>query len=194
MTLTTDSSTRFWRKANSLALLLVAGLLLTETVRAEGIGVISASIEPAEDSYQLSANFEVSFNQTIEDAISRGLSLPFIVEYEITRPRWYWLDETVVKSSRSRQISYNALTRQYRLTIGSLFQNFERLEDVRQVLTFVRVIDLVDRIQLHKGTTYQAAIRMRLDVSRLPKPFQVNALASRDWNLESDWYRFTYTP
>lgn len=194
MTLTTDSSTRFWRKANSLALLLVAGLLLTETVRAEGIGVISASIEPAEDSYQLSANFEVSFNQTIEDAISRGLSLPFIVEYEITRPRWYWLDETVVKSSRSRQISYNALTRQYRLTIGSLFQNFERLEDVRQVLTFVRVIDLVDRTQLHKGTTYQAAIRMRLDVSRLPKPFQVNALASRDWNLESDWYRFTYTP
>lgn len=194
MTLTTDSSTRFWRKANSLALLLVAGLLLTETVRAEGIGVISASIEPAEDSYQLSANFEVSFNQTIEDAISRGLSLPFIVEYEITRPRWYWLDETVVKSSRSRQISYNALTRQYRLTIGSLFQNFERLEDVRQVLTFVRVIDLVDRTQLQKGTTYQAAIRMRLDVSRLPKPFQVNALASRDWNLESDWYRFTYTP
>lgn len=194
MTLTTDSSTRFWRKANSLALLLVAGLLLTETVRAEGIGVISASIEPAEDSYQLSANFEVSFNQTIEDAISRGLALPFIVEYEITRPRWYWLDETVVKSSRSRQISYNALTRQYRLTIGSLFQNFERLEDVRQVLTFVRVIDLVDRTQLHKGTTYQAAIRMRLDVSRLPKPFQVNALASRDWNLESDWYRFTYTP
>lgn len=194
MTFTTVFSTRFWRKANSLGLLLVACLLPADIVQAEGIGVTSAFIEPADESYQLSANFEVSFNQTIEDAINRGLSLPFIVEYEVTRPRWYWLDETVVKSSRSRQISYNALTRQYRLTIGSLFQNFERLEDVRQVLTFVRVIDLVERGQLRKGAAYDVAIRMRLDVSRLPKPFQVNALASRDWNLASDWYRFTYTP
>lgn len=194
MTFTTVFSTRFWRKANSLGVLLAACLLPVEIVQAEGISVSSAFIEPADESYQLSANFEVSFNQTIEDAINRGLSLPFIVEYEVTRPRWYWLDETVVKGSRSRQISYNALTRQYRLTIGSLFQNFERLEDVRQVLTFMRVIDLVEQGQLRKGTAYDVAIRMRLDVSRLPKPFQVNALTSRDWNLASDWYRFTYTP
>jgi len=32
---------------------------------------------------------------------------------------------------------------------------------------------------------------MRLDVSELPKPFQVNALASREWNIGSDWYRWT---
>ena len=169
-------------------------LLFTKIAYAEGIGVVSASIEPADEYHQLTANFEVQFNQTIEDAIDRGLALPFIVEYEVTRPRWYWLDETIVKGSRSRQISYNALTRQYRLTIGSLYQNFERLEDVRQVLTFIRVTDLAERGQLQKGTTYHVAVRMRLDVSRLPKPFQVNALASREWNLASDWYRFTYTP
>jgi hypothetical protein len=32
---------------------------------------------------------------------------------------------------------------------------------------------------------------MRLDVTQLPKPFQINALASRDWNLASEWFRWT---
>jgi hypothetical protein len=56
------------------------------------------------------------------------------------------------------------------------------------------VIDFVERGQLKKGMTYDVGVRMRLDVSRLPKPFQVNALASRDWNLASDWHRFSYAP
>jgi hypothetical protein len=41
---------------------------------------------------------------------------------------------------------------------------------------------------------YEASIRLRLDVNQLPKPFQVNALTSRDWTLQSDWYRWSYTP
>lgn len=178
-------------------------MLIAGTVGAEGINVKSATLQPTDESYQLSATFELEFSQTIEDAINRGLSLPFIIEYEITRPRWYWFDETVAKGSRSRQISYNALTRQYRLTIvsgdtkekySSLYQNFDRLEDTKLVLSSVRDWDIVERSRLRNGTTYEVSVRMRLDVSRLPKPFQVNALASRDWNLASDWHRFDYTP
>jgi hypothetical protein len=45
-----------------------------------------------------------------------------------------------------------------------------------------------------KGASYEAAVRMKLDVNQLPKPFQVNALASREWQLASDWYRFAFTP
>ena len=41
---------------------------------------------------------------------------------------------------------------------------------------------------------YEASIRLRLDVNALPKPFQVNALASRDWTLQSEWYRWSFTP
>jgi len=35
---------------------------------------------------------------------------------------------------------------------------------------------------------------MRLDVTQLPKPLQVNALTSDDWNLDSDWYRWIVRP
>jgi hypothetical protein len=47
---------------------------------------------------------------------------------------------------------------------------------------------------LDTGKIYEAAIRMRLDVSQLPKPLQINALASRDWNLASEWFRWTLIP
>ena len=38
---------------------------------------------------------------------------------------------------------------------------------------------------------YEAALRMRLDTSMLPKPFQLSALTSRELHLESPWTRFT---
>jgi hypothetical protein len=37
-------------------------------------------------------------------------------------------------------------------------------------------------------------LRMRLDANQLPKPFQLNALASREWQLDSEPYRWSFTP
>ena len=33
---------------------------------------------------------------------------------------------------------------------------------------------------------------MRLDVAQLPKAFQINALTSREWTLESEWKKFPF--
>ena len=89
------------------------------------------------------------------------------------------------------RLSYNALTRQYRLSFGSLHQNFDTLGDALTLVGRLRRRFVVDAEALGEGTVYEAAIRMRLDVSQLPKPFQINALASRDWNLSSEWFRWT---
>jgi hypothetical protein len=35
---------------------------------------------------------------------------------------------------------------------------------------------------------------MSLDLGKLPKPFQVNALNNKTWNVSSDWTRFPFTP
>jgi hypothetical protein len=50
------------------------------------------------------------------------------------------------------------------------------------------------RDQLVPGVRYEAAVRLLLDGNQLPKPFQVNALTSREWSLQSDWHRWSYTP
>ena len=61
-------------------------------------------------------------------------------------------------------------------------------------LARVRGWPVADAGALDKRGGYQAAIRMRLDTTQLPKPFQLNAVASSDWNLASDWYRWTVNP
>jgi len=53
---------------------------------------------------------------------------------------------------------------------------------------------VADKDALKKNQKYSAALRMKLDLSQLPKPFQVNALASKDWTLSSDWHRWEVTP
>jgi molybdenum-dependent DNA-binding transcriptional regulator ModE len=86
------------------------------------------------------------------------------------------------------------LLRQYRLTVGNVYQNFTRFEEVTRVLSRLRGWHVADKGALKKDEVYQAGIRMRLDTAQLPKPFQLNAIASRDWNLASDWHRWTIVP
>jgi len=50
-----------------------------------------------------------------------------------------------------------------------------------------------DSSQVDQGKSYSAGLRMTLDLSKLPKPFQVNALNNRDWNVSSDWVRFPFS-
>jgi hypothetical protein len=92
------------------------------------------------------------------------------------------------------RVSYSALTRQYRVSIGLLAQTFNSLEEVERYVGRVTSRPVAQASALSKGTRYDAAIRLRLDVNQLPKPFQVNALASREWTLASDWYRWSFVP
>jgi len=174
--------------------LIVAFLSFASIASAEGINVRSATVDPVDDGWQMQAEFDIQFSPRLEEAVNRGVPLYFIVEFELARPRWYWFDEKPVQLSQTYKISYTPLLRQYRLTVGNVYQNFTRFEEVARVLSRVRGWYVADRGSLKKDVTYQAAVRMRLDTAQLPKPFQVNAIASRDWTLTSDWHRWTITP
>lgn len=180
---------KHWLSIFAVILLCCSGLS-----HAEGIQVKSAEIELVEDAYVLNADFDISFSAALEDAVSKGVPLHFIMEFEIVRPRWYWFDEKPVGLTQQYKLSYNALTRQYRMTIGTLYQNFPTFQDMIRVLGRIRGKSIGDKSLLPRGTRYEAALRLRLDASQLPKPFQVNALASHDWSLVSEWYRWSYTP
>ncbi len=174
-----------------LMLLLPA---LAQPVRAEGIEVRHAALVSGEEGYYLEADFDIALNATLEDALNKGVSLYFLLEFELIRPRWYWLNEKVINTQQPYRLSYNTLTRQYRLGFGALYQNFDALSEALDFLSRVRRRQVVEPRMLVKGSVYVAGVRMRLDVSQLPKPFQLNALGSREWNLGSDWHRWKVTP
>ncbi len=182
-------SPSLWSLLVALALALASAL-----AGAEGIEVRRAALVPAEEGFFLEADFEIALTPTLEEALNKGVPLYFLTEFEVIRPRWYWFNDKVFGTQQQYRLSYNALTRQYRIGVGALYHNFGALAEALDFLTRVRRRQVLEHGVLVKGNTYTAGVRMRLDVSQLPKPFQLNAVASRDWNLASDWYRWTVTP
>ncbi len=184
------------RIRGGLALLaaLWLALLPTPARSAEGIEVRSAALVHADDGYYLDATFEIGLTHALEEALNKGVPLHFLVEFELIRPRWYWLNEKVASVQQRYRLAYNALTRQYRVGVGTLYQNFPSLTEALAFLSRTRLRDIAEPGVLKKDSTYTAALRMRLDTSQLPKPFQISAVGSRDWNISSDWYRWSMAP
>jgi len=120
--------------------------------------------------------------------------LYFTVDFDLSRSRWYWLNEQVVRKSKTYQLSYHALTRQYRLSTGALHQTFASQEEALRVLSRIRNWLVLEKGAVKYDQTYQAGLRMYLDLAQMPKTFQVSALANKDWNVSSDWVRWKLTP
>ena len=167
-------------------------MLLSSPAHAEGATIINAKLDASEDGYQVDADIELQLTAALQEAVRKGVPLYFVAEFELTRGRWYWVDQTVAFASRERRISYAPLTDQYRISYSGISQNVSSFEDVRRALSRVRSWTVIEKGKLRVGERYDAALRFRLDTSQLPKPFQLNVIASKEWSLSSDWYRWTF--
>ena len=188
----TVSTMRCLRKLEAflrgLALLLFVG-----TTQAADIVAENAHLTAGDDGYSLSADYKISLNPRLEEAVNKGITLFFTADFELTRSRWYWFDRTVVQHSKTFQLSYHALTRQYRLSSGALHQSFPTLVEALQVLSRLRHWLVIEKSEISDGVEYTASTRLRLDPSQMAKTFQVNALSSRDWNPSSEWLAWSFS-
>lgn len=189
-------STPFWKKFDLAALLLAFALAMPLQLAAQthGIDVRRAAVTTAEDHCLVEAEIDIVLSAPLEDALHKGIPLYFLLEFEMVRSRWYWFNDKAVSRQQQYRLQFNALTRQYRIGVGGFYQNFPTLTDALQVMSKVRRREDIEPGTLNKGTSYMAALRLRLDTSQLPKPFNLNALGSREWNLGSEWVRWTVTP
>jgi hypothetical protein len=175
--------------------------------QAEGISVNKAEVRQSDDGYHLVASYDINLTFVVQQALERGIPLYFVGEFSLTRPRWYWFDEEVFQSELTVKLSYNVLTRQYRISRGALFQNFVSFEDALNMLSrqSSAVIpaglitqdsgyfsELLKKVK--PETSYLAEVRLRLDTTQLPKLLQVNAMTGNDWTLDSNWYRWVIRP
>jgi len=185
------------RACGLLRLLALAAMLLVSVApaRADVIPVRSADLRVEDGEVLASAQFDVALTTPLEEALQKGIPLYFTIELDLTRPRWYWVDEKVLQWSTTYRVSYTELTRQYRVASGPLAGgSFETLGDVQRFIGRITSRPIARAADLVPGARYEAAIRMKLDVNQLPKPFQLNALTSHEWQLASEWHRFTFVP
>jgi hypothetical protein len=188
----TVASLRLRRALMALMTLAVFGLCLPAVASPDGIEVVQASLDANDDGWVVNAQFDINLKPRLEEWLERGQPLYFVVDFELTQPRWYWFDDKTATASLTYRLSYYPLTREYRLSTGTLQVGFSTLAEALGVLTRVHDWRVMDKGAIHAGETYIAGVRMHFDSSQLPKPILINALTGHEWTMESDWKRFSF--
>jgi hypothetical protein len=179
-----------------LVLLLWVGLMgLGRPAHAATAGEVQEMrLERDEDSLSLQAVLAFELPALAEDALRKGIPMYFVTEAEVTRSRWYWSDQRIAKAERYLRLSYQPLTRRWRLNVSSepfdpsglgvmVGQNFEDLPEVLAAMQRISRWKIAPASAVETGTAYQLQLRFRLDLSQLPRPLQIGALGRSGWNL-----------
>ena len=177
-----------------IAKVLFLLVLMTGITYGDEIKFKKITLAPSEKSWLLSADISLELSPALEQLVKKGVTLHFVTEFQLTKGRWYWFDEKVVETQRASRISYQALTDQYRVTLGSVTLTAANLKQAMAAVSSIDDWVVIDQAAINPNQTYVAAIRMKLDTNQLAKPFQVNAINSKAWNLQSEWSRFDFTP
>jgi len=180
-------------------------MLLTSCASVAFAGSIEAqraSIALNEDSYTLTTEFTIDLGRRLEDVVTHGIPLYFDFEAVLERPRKYWSNEHIATLNLTYRLSYHGLTRQYRVSrvaqraqtgSSSLYQSFSSLNEALRVLSRVHALPLVTRQAITPGETYIARVRLSLDHSQLPKPFQIDAITDSDWRIKAKTLEWQFT-
>jgi Domain of unknown function (DUF4390) len=183
--------TRCWKSASWIAAALL--LALFTSAHAGSIEPTDANLNPSEDGYSLSANFNVLIGTHLEEVLTKGgVPLHFNLEFVLERPRKYWVAEHIVSRAVTYRLTYSGLTRQYRLSSGALYTNFGSLEEALRGVGRIAALAVVEKGRLLPGESYDAAVRLSLDRAQLPKPFQLDVITDKDWQVTAKTLRWKF--
>ena len=182
------ASSRFLAAALAVLLVLVPLSARSAEAQVERIDPLISDSELTMD-----VDFNLDLSRAMLDAVERGVSLSFAVDLVITSPRWWWRDRVVVESTLTRRLSYNTLTRQWRVATGDLYLPVGSVDEAVGVLRQVRGWPVAPVDRFESGTRYDGRIRLRLESSQLARPLQVDALNRGAWSLASPWRSFDFS-
>jgi hypothetical protein len=183
---------RTWLQA---CVLVWACVLGTPSALAQNqVAIASFQTERNEDVYQISAQFDVELSNTVQEALLKGIPVYFVVDTKVYRDRWYWSDKLVSAAQRHIRISYQPLTRRWRMQVASqpivqnglgvsLMQTYDSLEEVMVNLRRLNRWKFADAAQIETGAGHRLEFAFYLDLSQLPRPLQMGAAGQSEWEL-----------
>jgi hypothetical protein len=152
-------------------------------------------VERADDGIYLSAGVRFELPPVVEDALLKGIPMFFVVETDIYRERWYWTDPRVASAARTMRLAYQPLTRRWRVNIASglissssglratLNQNYDTLAEALSAIQRVARWKIAETSEVDPEVTHRIDFSFRLDLSQLPRPFQIGIAGQREWTI-----------
>ncbi|MDO8384888.1 MAG: DUF4390 domain-containing protein [Polaromonas sp.] len=156
--------------------------------------VTQLRMERSDDSVYLSATVRFELPMVVEDALLKGIPMFFVAEADIYRDRWYWYDKRITTATRTMRLAYQPLTRRWRLNIlpgaisvtglrASLSQNYDTLSEAMAAIQRISRWRIADAAEIDAASRHNVEFRFRLDLSQLPRPFQIGVAGQRDWTI-----------
>ena len=178
--------------------LWVVGVLLSLAVpvlaQPAGAEITQFQVERSDEGIVLSAAVHFELSQVIEEALQKGIPMFFVYEAVLYRDRWYWYDREIARATRHMRLSYQPLTRRWRLTISptvignsgvALSQSFDSQEEALAAVQRVSRWKIADAGDVSPEERHNIAFRFRLDLSQLPRPFQIGAVGQAEWSISA---------
>lgn len=152
-------------------------------------------IERVDEGLALSTQLQFDLAPVVEDALIKGIALFFVLEADTYRDRWYWTDQRVASTARTIRLAYQPLTRRWRVNVVSgvisnsgglratLNQNYDSLDEALTGIQRLARWKFADNAELSPDGTYRVEFSFRLDLSQLPRPFQIGVSGQSDWAI-----------
>ncbi|OSI17511.1 DUF4390 domain-containing protein [Neisseria dumasiana] len=186
---------------NSKLLLLPILLAASFQTAAEGISATrSQAVLTPSGQMSVSSRFKTVLPDQLKQALNQGVPLNFTLNYQLSAPTiaaYRFKFEQLVGHDNTIQykLSYHPLTNRYRVTVGTFSTEYNSLDTALRGVGAVANWKVLANGALNGVTAKEtkAEIRLSLSTSQLPKPFQINALTSKSWQLDSGWQSLTVT-
>jgi hypothetical protein len=178
----------------AMAWLLVLAWPVYAQAQSPASEVADLRLERADDGVYLSATLQFALPELAEDALYKGIPMFFVAEAQMLRERWYWSDRQVAAATRHLRLSYQPLTRRWRLSTSTspisntglgvvLGQNYDDLRDAVSAMQRISRWKIADIGEIDADAVHMVNFRFRLDMSQLPRPLQIGAVGSAGWSL-----------
>jgi hypothetical protein len=153
----------------------------------------TAEINSQFEAYFLNADFDLSFNDDLDEAIRKGIPINFVIEFELKKPRKYWFDEEVAKKTKEILLSYHALSKQFILAESeNRLIAFDNLTQAKNELKRIKNWRIFDKSQIDDTEKYSAYLLVKLDQTKLPKQLQADITSNQEWQLASKQFQWTF--
>lgn len=134
----------------------------------------------------LSTDISLQLSGLARSALESGVALEFDIDIEIWRQYSFWPDETLRRYKISHRLSYQELTRSYRLERIETGDraSFNNLSDALHSIASLRDLVLLPESELKSGRRHFGLMEVSLDIDALPSPLRTQAYFSRAWKLQ----------
>jgi Domain of unknown function (DUF4390) len=163
--------------------------------------ISAIQVERADGAVFLNAQLKFDLPAAVEDVLLKGIPLFFVAEAEVRRDRWYWYDKKLAVATRQIRLAYQPLTRRWRLNVssgsggvvggaggglgGGLPQYFDTLDEALSKVQRINRWRIVELGDLDPDVLHTIELNFKLDVSQLPRPFQIGLIGQSDWNISA---------